>query len=1330
MKPLYHLITAVFFFLFLSINVLAQQGKSGLPQPAVYQQKMQSSALLFMENKGQVADDKGNLQPNILFTANSGGAKIYLTANSIHYQFSKTDYPKGYDPFSKEPAKDPQQEEALRKQIRTSTHRFTVELQGANLHPTVSKQEQSSYYENYYLAQCPNGITNVHGYEKIVYKNVYPNIDWIVYSKGGYMEYDFLVHPGGNPANIKLKIKDANAVSITPQGELLMKTRLGEVKEKAPVSYADGRIVTSRFSQNNDGTVGFDVQPQPGKELRIDPSIVWSTYYGGTGHEGGCFSAVDGSSNVYLNGLTWSTAGLSSGGFQNTYGGGSSDVFLVKFNSAGSRMWATYYGGSDEDYPSAFTTDLSGNVYLPGGTKSAGSIASGGFQNTYSGGYGDAFLVKFNSAGSRVWSTYYGGSGTDGANCCAVDAGGNIYLSGNTASATGIASGGFQNTYSGGGNQNTFLVKFNSTGSRIWGTYYGGTNSSFCTTDANSNVYISGSANSATGVASGGFQNTLSGISDAMLVKFNSNGNRIWATYYGGPDLETGSCCCVDNNDNVYLCGYTSSLTGIAAGGFQNSHGNPGGNSNDAYLVKFSSTGNRLWATYYGGLYEENFSYCTTNASGSVYLSGQTGSSVGIAFSGFQNAISTFLGPDTYIVKFTSNGSRVWGSYFGGLSYESSGACVADNSGNVYISGHTGSGTNIASNGFQNAIGGMYDGYLAKIADEPLCISATQPTISATTDSICAGNGTTLSIASGSLNSATTWQWRKDSCNGATVGTGISLTVSPTATTTYFVRGEGGCAVPGNCTSKTIVVNPAVTASVALVANPTGTIVAGTPVTFTANPTNGGLNPIYSFRVNNVIVQTSSSNVYTTNNLVNGDVVVVLMRSNMPCVTNSQIDSPPITIVVAVPCIQPTTPTISTNYDTVCTGATPTLSITSGNLNSATHWQWYTDSCGGTPVGNTSSITFTPAVTTTYYVRGEGGCITSGNCASKTIYVKPKPIVTFSFSPSTLCTGDTSNITFTGTAPANAIYTWNWGGGTVVSGSGAGPYKVVYNTAGSIGLTISNGTCSVASAVQSINPASKPELTFSVSDSISCENLPVTLSAYSLNINSWTWDFGDGTTLSNVNTPVQHTYAAGNYIASLTVHRGICSTTASKPIRVYQKPVAGFFAQPGTNTPVLLSQVSFSFTNTSQNASRYVWQFGDATTAVLTNPLHRYTAAGTYAVKLFAYNAGNCVDSFEMQPFIIKGDTLSTQPVSFNIPNAFSPNNDGINDVWMISGLQGGNAIRIAVYNRWGQAVFTNTGYSKPWDGTYKGKPLPVDTYYYVIIADNKSYTGSVFLLR
>ena len=259
----------------------------------------------------------------------------------------------------------------------------------------------------------------------------------------------------------------------------------------------------------------------------------WGTYYGGTGNDFGWSCATDTSGNIYLSGQTPSTSGIATtGAYQTTFGGATEDAFLVKFNSSGVRQWGTYYGGTGQDYGLSCATDTSGNIYLAGITRSTSGIATTGAHQTNHGGYRDAFLAKFNSSGVRQWGTYYGGTGEEYGNSCATDASGNIYLSGFTSSTSGMATTGAHLATFGGGDWDAFLVKFNSSGVRQWGTYYGGTAGEaayHCATDASGNVYLTGEAKSTTGVATTGAHQTAIGrLEDAFLVKFNSSGVRQW----------------------------------------------------------------------------------------------------------------------------------------------------------------------------------------------------------------------------------------------------------------------------------------------------------------------------------------------------------------------------------------------------------------------------------------------------------------------------------------------------------------------------------------------------------------------------------------------------------------------------------------------------------------------------------------------------------------------------------------------------------------------------------------------------------------------------------
>jgi gliding motility-associated-like protein len=319
--------------------------------------------------------------------------------------------------------------------------------------------------------------------------------------------------------------------------------------------------------------------------IKLDPqgNRVWSTYYGGIDADYGYDVCTDAAGRIYMSGITSGSPGaIASGGFQNTYGGAADDAFLVKFDPAGNRLWGTYYGGPLVDYGNGVSTDPAGNVFLSGATESSTGIASGGSQNSYGGGFDDAFLVKFDSLGSRIWSTYFGGTGFDYGYHTATDRNGNVYLAGLTSSAFGISFGGFQPTY-GGGSYDAFIVKYDAGGTLKWSSYYGGggDDEAFAlTTSANGDVYLSGTTKSNSGIASGGFQDSLKGATDFFLSRFDANGQRKCATYFG-KGHESGSSICVQDADNVYLAGITTDTVGIASGGFQNSSGG----SSDGLLV-------------------------------------------------------------------------------------------------------------------------------------------------------------------------------------------------------------------------------------------------------------------------------------------------------------------------------------------------------------------------------------------------------------------------------------------------------------------------------------------------------------------------------------------------------------------------------------------------------------------------------------------------------------------------------------------------------------------------------------------------------------------------
>jgi hypothetical protein len=377
------------------------------------------------------------------------------------------------------------------------------------------------------------------------------------------------------------------------------------------------------------------------------------------------------------------------------------------------RLWGTYYGSGNVDGTAEISIDNSGNIYIGGSTESTTDIASTGAWDVTLGSSFDAYLAKFTSNGNRTWGTYYGGNGYDFGNDLVTDANANVYLAGRTASVTDIASTGAWDVTRD-NSYDGYLVKFSSNGVRLWGTYYGGEgqdNIYALAIDSNYNIFISGNTSSTNGIASAGaWDISLGGDQDAFLAKFSSTGSRLWGTYYGGIDIEDGYALATDDNDNVYLCGVTQSITDIASIGAWDMII---GGSIDGFLVKFSTSGIRLWGTYYGGSGLDMGRAILTDKFGNIYMSGYTESTTEIASTG---AWDQSLGGDrdAFLVKFSTSGSRLWGTYFGGSGKDYGKALSINSSGEVFLGGLTWSSTEVATIGAWDAsLGGTVDGYVA-----------------------------------------------------------------------------------------------------------------------------------------------------------------------------------------------------------------------------------------------------------------------------------------------------------------------------------------------------------------------------------------------------------------------------------------------------------------------------------------------------------------------------------------------------------------------------------------------------------------------------------------
>jgi hypothetical protein len=605
----------------------------------------------YIENKGQIIDQNRVPNPSVLYLYNGKSLNVQLRKTGFSYDVWKSN-------------------------ADSTTTYNRIDLEFVNMNPSMrtATSGQSNDYLNYYTEYTGvNGVTHVRNYKEVTYQNVWNGIDIQFVLNGDEPKYNFIVHAGAKLNDIKLDIKGANSIT-QKNSSLVLATNLSDIEETVPNSYYNlneqKTNAHASFAKNNDGTYGLNVAENipANATLVIDPlpNILWGTYYGGGGGDKAFGSNADKFGNVYIAGITTSTSAIAtSGSFQQSVAG-VEDAFIAKFNTAGLRLWGTYYGGNFRDEADDIITDTSGtNVFVCGETISTSGFATAGASQASPGGSYDAFLAMFDSAGMRQWSTYLGGSADDGAYSLGTDSVNNVYVGGYTFSNNLPVFGNVhQATF--GGTLDCYFAKFSPTGNKIFATYYGGNGDDSWgrLIIKNNNLYIAGRTYSTNNISTAGAYKTVlpsAGYSDAFIGKFDLLGNRQWGTYFGGSQDDGAGALAVDNS-GIYFAGNAYSANGVATpGAYQTIHG---GGSYDAYLAKLDNTGaNILWGTYYGGSGDEVMVDIVIDKTGRLVTMGSTTSSNNIATAGtLHPAYSSSY--NSFISKFTTGGQLVWGSYY------------------------------------------------------------------------------------------------------------------------------------------------------------------------------------------------------------------------------------------------------------------------------------------------------------------------------------------------------------------------------------------------------------------------------------------------------------------------------------------------------------------------------------------------------------------------------------------------------------------------------------------------------------------------------------------
>ncbi|MDP2366574.1 MAG: SBBP repeat-containing protein, partial [Ignavibacteria bacterium] len=279
----------------------------------------------------------------------------------------------------------------------------------------IEKEGGFADFENFYLANCPQGVTGVRAFSRITYRNVYNGIDLTFYFSNGKLKYDFIISPRADPNDICFEYIGAKKVLLNNEGTLEVTCPLGKISDNKPVAFlSNGNTIEAEFVIFKN-TVKFQIADYDrSNTLTIDPQVYWSTYFGGSIGDHLTQIKIDRVNDIVITGFTLSDDFPATAGAFQTKRTAFFDVIIAKFNSNGNKVWATYYGGSETDYGQSVFTDKDTKLYVVGYSWSNDlPLSLNCYQPNYAGGDNDGFLLKFDNLGRREWATYVGGDRND-----------------------------------------------------------------------------------------------------------------------------------------------------------------------------------------------------------------------------------------------------------------------------------------------------------------------------------------------------------------------------------------------------------------------------------------------------------------------------------------------------------------------------------------------------------------------------------------------------------------------------------------------------------------------------------------------------------------------------------------------------------------------------------------------------------------------------------------------------------------------------------------------------------------------------------------------------
>ena len=598
--------------------------------------------------------------------------------------------------------------------------------------------------------------THIPTYAGITYSKLYPGVDLEYTGAGGHLKGTYIIAPGADPALIRWRYEDAASVQVDQAGNLLVKYRAqgtggGQTAapsnnntsllftEQAPVAwqeiYGQRTPVQANYIIDYAGNIGFSLGRYDATHpLIIDPTLVYSTFFGGIGEESGYGIAVGASGDIYLTGYTSSSHTFPPMNPLEEAGLGYWDAFVTRLSSDGrSMIFSTYLTGTDWDVASGLALDSVGNVYVCGETTSTDFPLRNPIQASYGGGTYDGFVTELSATGDMLFSTYLGGRGLDRAHGLGVDKLGKIIVAGYTDSTNFPLEKPLQSNF-GGGFSDTFVARLDPTTSKlVYSTFLGGNNIDYgwgVAVNDDGTATVTGYTSSRDFPTRNAYQvDYKGGAHDIFVSKLAPDGSSlIYSTFLGGLAEDLGESVATDQAGNAFVTGYTFSQDFPTANAFQPQFK---GTGSSAFVTKLNPTGSALvYSTYLGGsastpdIGDQGLAI-TVGADGSAYVAGATGATDFPLANALQPTLAGKA--DAFLTKINPAGSALdYSTYLGGAGEDYAFAVAVDRGGNAYITGSTHSSNFPTAKPFQRDMFGSGDLFMSKISETPNAIITPQ----------------------------------------------------------------------------------------------------------------------------------------------------------------------------------------------------------------------------------------------------------------------------------------------------------------------------------------------------------------------------------------------------------------------------------------------------------------------------------------------------------------------------------------------------------------------------------------------------------------------------